>query len=477
MSNGQEDVFGISKSLDLHLPDLSTFQYGPLEDLSGLDSSSISSAPESVAFPEVFEEDIWSFLRSDEKEQTFAKFKSWETFYDKDFKEPQTVYISEGGPRVFDAALDTSFESTAEDGSSQGPGRVIQSGPIIASLLQLGLGRESMLYRYNQDQHSFCPCIEDGRMSGYSLEAFKSLSNTFVELGNQTRGIRSFVDDTQASSRSSPALVALAGSFSTILATVQAEIGNASDSSRGLLQLQSLFERPGLLLTWLSDIIRKFNGVNTDEDLLSRLFEVVEGSEHTAAWLRPIVFQVLASASKPWLESAGDWLGLKTNSGFRNQGQSPNFVKVTEKARKLEDGREVKEFEYELEPVSMPSFIAEEDAQTMFEIGRSLRMLEAHQPEHPLLRPALEVLLKLLVSNGNAPGPKSRKFKRRPKNTNSTSSKLSETLTHMAEIDRLSMNTTNILNKINLKLRGYQKRRPKHTSALPSLPSRNRCPI
>ena len=393
MSNGQEDVFGISKSLDLHLPDLSTFQYGPLEDLGGLDPSSISSAPESFEFPEVFEEDIWSFPRSDEKEQTLAKFKSWETFYDKDFKEPQTVYISEGGPRVFDAALDTSFESTAEDGSSQGPGRVIQSGPIIASLLQLGLGRESMLYRYNQDKHSFCPCIEDGRMSGYSLEAFKSLSNTLVELGNQTRGIRSFVDDTQASSRSSPALVALAGSFSTILATVQAEIGNTSDSSRGLLQLQSLFERPGLVLTWLSDIIRKFNGINTDEDLLSRLFEVVEISEHTAAWLRPMVFQVLASASKPWLESAGDWLGLKTNSGFRNQGQSPNFVKVTEKARKLEDGREVKEFEYELEPVSMPSFIAEEDAQTMFETGRSLRMLEAHQPEHPLLRPALGSLI------------------------------------------------------------------------------------
>ena len=36
----------------------------------------------------------------------------------------------------------------------------------------------------------------------------------------------------------------------------------------------------------------------------------------------------------------------------------------------------------------MPTFIEKEDARIIFETGRSLRLLEAHQPEHPLLRPA-----------------------------------------------------------------------------------------
>ncbi|KAL2037967.1 hypothetical protein N7G274_009186 [Stereocaulon virgatum] len=389
LSNAQEPGFGIPKSLDLHLPDLSTFQYGPLEDLGGLDSSSISSATESFEPPKVLEEDIWAFSRSNEKGQSFAKFKSWETFYDKEFTEPQTVYVSEGGPRVFDAALSMGFESTAEDDLSRGPGRVIQSGPIIASLLQLGLGRDSLLFRYDQEKESFQPYIEDGRMSGYSLEAFKSLSDTFIGYGNQTRRLRSFIEETQVSGRSSPALVALVGSFSAILATVQAEIGSVPNSPRSLLQLQSLFEKPGLVLAWLSDIVPKVNGVNTDEELLSRLFQVAESSEHTAAWLRPMVFQVLTSASRPWLESAGSWLGLNTRTGFRSQGQPPSFVKVSEGIQKPEAGRGVKEYVYEFHPLSMPSFIAEEDGRIMFETGQSLRMLDAHRPEHPLLRPPL----------------------------------------------------------------------------------------
>ena len=272
---------------------------------------------------------------------------------------------------------------------SRGPGRVIQSGPLIASLLQLGLGRDSLLFRYDQEKETFQPYIGDGRMSGYSLEAFKSLSDTFIGYGNQTRRLRSFIEEAQVSGRSSPALVALVGSFSAILATVQVENGNVPNSSRSLLELQSLFEKPGLILAWLSDIVRKVNGANTDEELLSRLFQVAENSEHTAAWLRPMVFQILASASRPWLESAGDWLGLNTKSGFRSQGHPPSFVKVTEGAQKLEAGRGVSECEYEFNPLSMPSFIAEEDARIIFETGRSLRMLEAHRPEHLLLRPPL----------------------------------------------------------------------------------------
>ncbi len=32
-------------------------------------------------------------------------FKSWETFFDRNFEEPRTIYLSEGGPSVLDAAL------------------------------------------------------------------------------------------------------------------------------------------------------------------------------------------------------------------------------------------------------------------------------------------------------------------------------------------------------------------------------------
>ena len=289
------------------------------------------------------------------------------------------MYISEGGPQVFDAALATAAETTRNGDLSTDPGRVIQSGPLLSCLFQLGLGRESILYSYDQNLRSFQPRLKDGRMTGYSLETFKSLSDSFVDYGNKTKELRSFIDRTQASSGSFPALIALAGSFSSLLNTLHVQIGEASEAAHTLLKLQSLFERPGQILTLLSDLGRKLGKTQTDEELLSKLYDIVLDSEHSAIWIRVLLFRVLTFASKPWLESAGGWLGLKAYSVPGAWARCPKFVNVTEEAQRVE---------YDLQPQAIPSFFAGEDARILFETGRSLRLLEAHRPEHPLVEAA-----------------------------------------------------------------------------------------
>lgn len=298
------------------------------------------------------------------------------------------MYISEGGPQVFDAALAATAGTIEGDDSGPGPGRVVQSGPLLSGLFQLGLGRESILYTYSQDLRSFQPRLTDGRMTGYSLETFQSLSDSFIDYGNKTKELHSFIDRTQASSKSFPALMALAGSFSSLLNILHVEIGEALKSIYTLLQLQSLFERPGQILTLLSDLGHKLGRTETDEELLSQLYDTVLDSEYSAIWIRSILFCVLTFASKPWLESAGGWLGLKALSVPGTRGQCPKFVSLTEGARKAEHWKDVKETEYDLEIRAMPNFFTDEDARILFETGRSLRLLEAHQPEHPLLEAA-----------------------------------------------------------------------------------------
>ena len=384
--HSHDDVFGISKSLELQLTDLYT--HGPLEDLGALDTSSVSSSPESFEVPEVLENDIWSFPDTDQSGRINTALNSWEKFYDRNFQEFRTVYISEGGPQVFDAALAVAAGTTEDDDLSSGPGRVVQSGPLLSCLFQLGLGRESILYSYNQNLQSFQPRLTDGRMTGYSLEAFQSLSDSFIDYGNKTKELRSFIDKTQASSGSFPALMALAGSFSSLLNTLHVEIGEALKSVHTLLELQLLFGRPGQILTLLSDLGHKLGRTETDEELLSKLYGIVLDSEHSAIWIRLILFRILIFASKPWLESAGGWLGLKALSVPGTRGQCPKFVSVTEEARKAEHWKDIKQSEYHLEPQAIPSFLAKEDARILFETGRSLRLLEAHQPEHPLLKAA-----------------------------------------------------------------------------------------
>lgn len=374
-----DDIFDIPKSLELQLPDLSSDSHGPLEDLGELDASSLSSSPESFEVPEDLEKDIWSFPNTDRSGRVITGLNSWENFYDRNFQEARTVYISEGGPQVFDAVLAAAAETARNDDSSSGPGRVVQSGPLLSCLFQLGLGRESILYSYSQNLRSFLPRLTDGRMTGYSLETFRSLSDSFIGYGNKTKELRSFIDNTQASSGSFPALIALAGSFSSLLDTLHVQIGEALESVHTLLNLQSLFERPGQILTLLSDLGHKLGRTETDEELLSKLYNIVLDSEHSDIWIRLLLFRILTFASKPWLESAGGWLGLKAFSVPGTRAQYPKFVSVTEEAGRVE---------YDFQPQAIPSFFAGEDARILFNTGRSLRLLESHRPEHPLVEAA-----------------------------------------------------------------------------------------
>lgn len=330
--------------------------------------------------------DVWSSPLDLEKQKA-PQLRSWETFYGKTFQEPRTTYISEGGPQIFDAILAAQDGDTEDDGLCRRSGCVIKSLDLVSSLLELGLGRESVLYRYEEHERSFLPLIVNGRMSGYSLETIQSLSATFINHGNRTKRLQSFIDETQTSSKSFPTSIALASSISAIIATLHAQIGGSPTSARSLLQLQSLFERPGLILSYLNDIIIKVDAARSDEELLSRLYEHVEDSEHSTEWIRPALFQILANVSKPWLDSIGKWMGLKEKTAADLHGHGHGFVVVREEMQRLEGGKETKKLEYDFEHLFMPNFISEEDSLIIFETGKSLRLLESYRPEHPLSRP------------------------------------------------------------------------------------------
>ena len=166
------------KDLDPKLPHLSTFNYGPIEDLGALDTSSVLSSAESFETLETL--DIWSFPQ-DLEEQRTPQLRSWETFHDKTFQEPRITYVSEGGSQVFDAILAAQDGDAEDGGMGRKSGCVIKSVALVSSLLELGLGRDSVLYRYEEHERSFLPLIANGRISGYSLEAVQTLSATFIE--------------------------------------------------------------------------------------------------------------------------------------------------------------------------------------------------------------------------------------------------------------------------------------------------------
>lgn len=164
---------------ELLLPDLYNFKYGPVQPLETLESISSSSIHGS---DDGLQDDPWAVSNVSSLEQR-SELKTWEAYYDKKLKEPKTVYLSEGGPGVFDAAL--KLRESSNDAARQG----IQTSTILKvggfyeirlklnakwlkGLGQLGLGRESFLFKFDQSQGNFEQVTSGERMSGFSTESF-----------------------------------------------------------------------------------------------------------------------------------------------------------------------------------------------------------------------------------------------------------------------------------------------------------------
>lgn len=125
-----DSIFKSSHCLALDLPGLSNFGYGPLETPATVGSPFYESTDDSTEDMEFVEEDPWSdanlWIQSDRP----SKFKSWEIFFDKSFKEPRTAYMSEGGPLAFDAALRLHPHGT-ENSLNKRNGPVVKSTPML----------------------------------------------------------------------------------------------------------------------------------------------------------------------------------------------------------------------------------------------------------------------------------------------------------------------------------------------------------
>jgi len=139
--------FPPSKDLDFHLPDLTSFEYGPLENLENPELSLASSVNGSIgSFPcqDQEEEDVWSATQILAPGPEPAEFKSWDRFYAKALKEPRTAYISEAGPIAFNAALTSKFMGSDSMLPPESAGRVLPSGTVLTvrSLLLKHLSRD-----------------------------------------------------------------------------------------------------------------------------------------------------------------------------------------------------------------------------------------------------------------------------------------------------------------------------------------------
>lgn len=358
-----------------------------LEEFGSIASSNPSLSDTCTESSESIEADIWSapdFLKFEEEPQ---KPRRWETFFNKGAKVHPALCISEGGPGVFDAllSLHTSYDPVVPGSRAV---RVIKPDPVITCLAHLGLGQESALFCYNALDQKFHARAgaEHVRPSGFSQKAFCSLEAEFSKYGNRVKTLQSFVTNTCASSRPLKALASLAACVRTILYRQELALHGASTTVKTVLQLQALFRKPGKVLTFMDELVCHSRSGKSEEQVLSLVYEFAEEIEHSS-WSQSIVFEILAIVSRPWLDAAGNWLGVTPRMSFQSGEPIVGFAHKVEAVKDVE-GKEVSTQEYVMDDAGMPGFLSVEEGVKIFEIGQSLRLLQAHGSSHPLARVA-----------------------------------------------------------------------------------------
>ncbi|KAL2177209.1 Spc98 family-domain-containing protein [Thermothelomyces heterothallicus CBS 202.75] len=325
------------------------------------------------------EEDFW--LSHDNDSAKPVVLRTWESFEQPEQEGSPPLFISEAGPTAFDALL----------ASSQGAGDVpdiLDAGSYCACLLNLALGRSSVLFSWDSGKNSFVKTVPFLRISGLSLDSVKAVDSLCLECGNSARHLQSFSEETY-SAASTPTRIALAGVVGRLVAVVRSELSKNSDAARSVLQLQSVVRPAQSVLSYFRELVKKLAHQESDEGLLSCLFQEVQASEYRDVLLKEATREVLRVVSKPWTDLVEEWIGLRPEEGdsISKMSSGKGFIRVADKMWINDQGFELEEADYFFDRDRMPTFIPGDMAQSVFEAGRNLRFLREHHPEHPLSRP------------------------------------------------------------------------------------------
>ncbi|AEO55418.1 hypothetical protein MYCTH_2299223 [Thermothelomyces thermophilus ATCC 42464] len=347
--------------------------------MTSIEDPELESEPSTSQNGNEQEEDFW--LSHDNDSAKPVVLRTWESFEQPEQEGSPPLFISEAGPAAFDALLASS------QGASDVPD-ILDAGSYCACLLNLALGRSSVLFSWDSGKNSFVKTVPFLRISGLSLDSVKAVDSLCLECGNSARHLQSFSEETY-SAASTPTRIALAGVVGRLVAVVRSELRNNSDAARSVLQLQSIVRPAQSVLSYFRGLVKKLAHQESDEGLLSCLFQEVQASEYRDVLLKEATREVLRIVSKPWTDLVEEWIGLRPEEGgsISKMSSGKGFIRVADKMWIDDQGFELEEADYFFDQDRMPTFIPGDMAQSIFEAGRNLRFLREHHPEHPLSRP------------------------------------------------------------------------------------------
>ncbi|KAF4217430.1 hypothetical protein CNMCM8980_006089 [Aspergillus fumigatiaffinis] len=309
--------------------------------------------------------------------------RSWERYHDRSSLEPTSAYFSESGAKGFDSALARQYSGKG----SKDAGRVARNDVFFHALFRLGLGWSSIFFRYNKQRKAFERVSDKVRVSGVSLTVVNGLTEDVLRCGTAMYNIRDFARRTRIKPKELSARSAFASAAAVIIYTLEKQIINYFKEVSSLVQIMTLFQRCGELVGALSNIVGAVQKAASDAQVISAVIEKAAHFSQAFGSMENLFHELVARVIAPWLHYVEAWVGLRTETPalVEMAAKSEGFVAV-ERYEGKAGSRSAKaaSLQYRYHPEQMPAFIPAEQAELIFETGRSLRLLRHYHPQHPI---------------------------------------------------------------------------------------------
>ncbi|KAG9664891.1 Zip-domain-containing protein, partial [Aureobasidium melanogenum] len=273
---------------ELQLPDLDDFQFGKLDDLHANHESdqapaAIEQETATTSQPDELD-DLWKLdLTTPAK---YASLRTWEAFAHEHYTESPISYLSDAGPRAFDALQ--------PDDSN-----VLQSAFTLKCLALLGLGRSSTLFQSKKEDKTFVPTLDNVRLSGLSSTAYESLVQQLTSVGCAFVDLRHFVQSSYANKHLLAARVALATTVQAVLEALDQTLSGRVLTVTSFLQLLACFETPAVLLKEMKELIRATSGASTDTAFLSACHDTIQRFTNACSQFQSLHAEILKQFDLP----------------------------------------------------------------------------------------------------------------------------------------------------------------------------------
>ncbi|KIY00283.1 uncharacterized protein Z520_03968 [Fonsecaea multimorphosa CBS 102226] len=293
-----------------------------LEDVSLQDLSQSSSAVTSDSENDQFEsldgdsvqgewDNVW-ILPEIQIRKRGGLVLTWDKFLDETHQEPASAYLSETDPWVFNSILEP---------NDQSPPKYVKSDILLNAFFELCMGRDSVLFRWDEKDAMFVPQWQLLSARGYSSTLVRNCFDIFSTIGIDTRYLKSsFQSLDNSPPHLSSARVTFLSAARSVLYSVHKYLIELRPNILSLLQLKGIMRKVEMVVDMLKQCVGAVQTNQVEDSIILSLMQKAAGPTLDHGGLSALLQMLLSRTCCPMLVLLSEQIGLSSTQHGSSRG-------------------------------------------------------------------------------------------------------------------------------------------------------------